>query len=119
MFSRATVTLNCKVHSPCCLLIAFIGAWGLQLDQMSALSPLVGPWSDWCVWLSSSVPKSHFGMALASVSAACILPGCSIALDGLLLRAGLQEKVGGRVASASKVCCGLLWSAVGKDLQLL
>ena len=50
------VALNRWVFSLCHPLKTFISGWGLLSDQMSALSPLLGPLMDWYVWLSSPLP---------------------------------------------------------------
>lgn len=43
---------------------------GGACNQMSSPSPLLGLWSDWCVWLSSSVP-----MVGVLAGASCMMPG--------------------------------------------
>lgn len=55
---------------------SLIGGCGLQSNQMSSFSPLLGLQLDWCIWLSSSSPwgSSHFGVVLSFVRVAYTMP---------------------------------------------
>ena len=67
---------------------------------MSTPSRLLGPNSDWCVWLSFPLPAAKsLGGVLASVGAACTLPGLWHCFGwapagAILAEAGLQENIG-------------------------
>lgn len=94
---------------------AFVGGWDLQSDQLSVPILLLGPQSDFRVWLSVPLPwgRSHFGVVLGSVRAACTLlslwhhSGYSLAKI-ILEGADPQKCKGGGVPSVSKVWTGLL-----------
>ena len=61
----------------------------------------------------SSQDRSHFGLSLAPLIAACTLPHGGAALDGLLPRAcwmrWVCRRIQGQGCSVSKMYTGLLW----------
>lgn len=70
-------------------LLLGVGGVGLHSDQMSATSALLGPWSNWCVWLSSLFPRqeslwAHLCWLLLGLVTQC--HDCGSALDVQLLR---------------------------------
>lgn len=101
---------NCSVLSLCCPLSSFHWWAGVQSDQLSAPSPLLGLKSDWCVWLFSSLPRAETSLEwcwpMLGLLAHCQV--CSTALDGLqpkvYLRGWFPNVCGGRICSVCQVC---------------
>ena len=80
---------------------------------MSAPHPLLGPSSNWCVWLSSrSQGRSHFEVVLAPVGGTYTVT-LVVPLWRTPARPGWRGKIHrrtwGKACSVSKVCTGLQW----------
>lgn len=93
-------------------------------SQSSASSLLVGPLSDLCVFIFPSLQgSSRFGVVLATIGAACSLPGYGTALYGLwpreYWRRQIHRSTRGRAGAATLASFACHLSSVGGALQYL
>ena len=102
--------------SPCVVRCeAFIDRQGLQSDQVSTPSLLLGLQWGWCVWLSSTILRAWVTLELCWLLSGLLANchTCSISLDRHLQGTGWRWQVGrrmwGRACHVNKACMCLLW----------
>ena len=126
MFAKATVSPNCRV-----LALPVLSPEKLLVEQPVARSDVYPQHTAGvrvrlvCMVIFPSLySKSHFGVVLVTVWTACTMLCCDSALDGLLLRAGLQENMKAKYAASElggvflQVSISLGWG-LGREIASL